>query len=119
LAMPSIQLNNGGSGQLQMTSPVKSGTNLIPVGTTVDLVAKAFADSVRVTTAVTFTELSGNAADGSPIIQTNIALACRANIPNGGALVLDSGNADKSGGKNYWMIITPLLVDSFGRPFNP
>ncbi len=119
LAVPSLQINNGGSGQLQMTSNVKSGTNSIPVGTVVDLLPKAFGESVRIMTRVTLTEVSGKASDGMPDIQTNLAVACRATIPNGGALVLDSGNADKTSGKNYWLIFTPSLVDSFGKPFKP
>ena len=50
---------------------------------------------------------------------TNFALACRALIPNGGALVVDGGKSPVAGGAqatNYWFTLSAVAIDSKGNP---
>jgi hypothetical protein len=59
----------------------------------------------------------GNSAGVTPAPQlTNFAAACRAALPNGGAIVLDGGKRSDSQGTNYWLSISCVAVDSKGNP---
>lgn len=60
-----------------------------------------------------------NATSAMPPVQsvTNLAVVCRAIIPNSGAFIVDGGkNPDEPGNENYWLIISPVAVDAKGRP---
>ena len=48
-------------------------------------------------------------------VQTNLSIACRALVPNGGALIVE-GAGNGVSGTNYYMIISCVAIDSKGNP---
>ena len=87
----------------------------VPVlaGLTVDLKPRVSGDLFKLLINVTDTGTNLDNSSASPSVKTNLAIACRASIPNGGALVIDSG---KKGEKHYWLVLAPALIDATGKP---
>jgi len=57
---------------------------------------------------------------GAQIVITNLAVTCRAIVPNGGALIVDghknSLHDTPPTNETYWLIISPVAIDSAGNP---
>jgi len=118
LSRPRIQTASGAKGQMFMGETVSVAGINTPVGVTMELIPKIISGSIRLSFAVTSTEMgapSGQAAT----VRTNLVLACRVLLPNAGGLVLDGGNARAGSGTNHWLIISPTAVDVQGRPIKP
>ena len=52
-------------------------------------------------------------SDGEPVASL---IACRALLPNAGALVIDCGSAKAADGKNYWFIFCPIIQEPNAKP---
>jgi hypothetical protein len=104
-----ISLPNGSS----TTAP------LIPVGTIVDIFPKIVSGSVNLIVGASSTSLAGRSPDQFPLIKTNFALACRVTVPSGGALVVEDGNVKNHNGTNYWLVVSPAILDAQGKPLKP
>jgi hypothetical protein len=113
-----IQTVSGMGGQAFTggTTPV-AGINT-PVGVTVQLIPNSASSSVKLTFAVTSTEIRSPSGQVEAV-RTNLAVACRVLLPNAGGLVVDGGNARDASGKNHWLIISPTAVDARGNPIKP
>jgi hypothetical protein len=85
-------------------------------GLTVTLRAKPAGDSWNLTIGSRLTELTASVSSNAVVLQTNLAAACRATIPNAGALVIRGASRIDSKGTNYWLIVSPTAVDGQGRP---
>jgi hypothetical protein len=89
--------------------PVNGTNDAISLRTSI--VPKIASDSVQLTVGVTWT--------GGSITPSNANLiACRALLPNGGALVIDCGQAKSVGGKDYWFLFSPLALGAGAKPTN-
>ena len=106
----------GGQAFTGGTTPV-AGINT-PIGVTVHLIPKFVPSSVKLTLAVTSTEI-GAPSGQAEAVRTNLAVACRVVLPNAGGLVVDGGNAWDASGKNHWLIISPVITDAQGNPKKP
>ena len=84
-------------------------------GTSVAVLPEASAGMVNMLINARSTELPAFAASNSPVAKTNFSTACRAFVPDAGALVLHCHNADPANPTNYWLIISPALVDAAGQ----
>ncbi len=86
------------------------------IGTSIDALPKTSAGSINLLIHASSTELSGVSTTNGPAIKTNFSAACRVLLPDAGALVLNCRNADPSNPTNYWLIVSPVLVDATGKP---
>jgi hypothetical protein len=100
-----------------MTVNVSTGawTN---IGTSIDVLPKKSAGIVSMLINARSTESLVATTNGAVII-TNFSTACRALIPDAGALVLNCRNTDPANPTNYWLIVSPMLVDATGKPIKP
>ena len=113
---PRIQTASGVRGEMFMGRTVQVDGNNTPAGVTIDVVPRAISDSIKLTIGVTATEAVAPQSAGNEGIKTNLAVACRALLPNTGGLVVDGGNAKDASGRSYWLIISPTIVDTRGNP---
>jgi len=84
-----------------------------------DIVPKIISDSIKIMVGASATNLAGRTPDQLLIIRTNFAFACQVIIPNAGALVVNGGNVKDLNGTNYWLIISPTILDAQGKPLKP
>jgi hypothetical protein len=117
LSSPSMQTPSGVAtralvGQFIPLSPGVSAN----IGITMDATATAYSGSVKMLLGVNSTELSGASTTNGLTIKTNFSTACRVLLPDAGALVINCRNADATNPTNYWLIVTPVLVDATGKP---
>ena len=118
LSRPRLQTASGTKGQVFIGGTVSvAGTNT-PVGVTLDLIPKIISGSIRLTFAVTATEI-GTPSSQADAVRTNLAVACRVLLPNAGGLVVECGNTLDARGKSHWLIISPTAVDAWGKPTKP
>ena len=110
------QTFDGGQVQLQSVEMRTVSGKLTPVGLITELTPKVVSRSVKLTMAVTFTELVQPPPDRVSIIRTNFTATCQAVIPDGGSLVLDGGSP-KEGGKNkYLLMVSPRVWNPVDKP---
>lgn len=83
------------------------------IGITLDTAATASAGSVKLLLGAISTQLAGQSTTNG--LKTNFSAACRVILPDAGALVMNCRNADASNPTNYWLIVSPTLVDAAGR----
>jgi hypothetical protein len=117
-----IQTRDGMQGNVQEGGPAITGsqgsltTNWSTMNHfTVTLTPKIASSSIRLTIGVLATEETISPSS-RPTIKTKLAAACRILTPNGGALIIDGGNATDGSGNSYWLIASPTAVDSNGNP---
>jgi len=91
-------------------SPPAAGSPFFD-GFIVDVLAKRSQGSFKLLAGATVTEAEAN---GSAGVRTNLSLACKVVIPNGGALVVDGGG--HGSGTNHWLVIAPVALDARGNP---
>jgi hypothetical protein len=84
-------------------------------GTIGQMVAKIEHGAFKLVVDVTSTEEAPPKLISATGVQTNISIACRAIVPNDGALIVTDTNRGISG-TNYCMIISCAAVDSAGNP---
>ena len=94
----------------------KANASWINVGLSVDVLPKSVSGSVRLPLITTSTELAGPAITGGPILKTNFSVACRALIPDAGALVINCRDVGGASPTNYLLIFSPVRVDATGKP---
>ena len=85
---------------------------------TVDVTPEFARGAVRLWIGLTSTEMIASSPTNVGEAITNLAIACRALLPNGGGLVLRGTTADNSG-TNYWSVVSPIVVDAAGNPKIP
>ncbi|PYI87466.1 MAG: hypothetical protein DME26_06055, partial [Verrucomicrobia bacterium] len=107
---------DGGQMQLQSVDFRIVSGKLTPVGLTTELTPKVVSRSVKLTMAVTFTELIQPPPDSVSSIRTNFTAMCQAVIPNGGSLVVDGGTPKDGGENRYWLIVSPRVWNPVDKP---
>lgn len=85
-------------------------------GLTTDIKATASGDSISILLNMSDTELVGPPVTPPPPIVTNLSAVCRVRLANGGGLVISSGQTGPGDSTNYWLVISPTLVDAAGKP---
>jgi hypothetical protein len=105
----SAQTLDGRQMQLQTVDLLTVSGKLIPVGLITELTPKVVSSSVKLTMAVTFTELVQPPPDKVSTVRTNFTATCQAVIPNGGSLVLDGGPPKDGGENRYLLIVSPRV----------
>jgi hypothetical protein len=80
-------------------------------GFAADILPKIADGSFKLLLGITASEPDTSA---QAIVRTNLSFACRAIVPNGGALIVDA--AKNNSGTNYWVIVSPTAVDAKGNP---
>src|SRR5439155_7615943 len=103
------QTYDGGQMQLQSVDFRIVSGKLTPVGLITELTPKVVSRSVKLTMAVTFTELVQPPPDRVSIIRTNFTATCQAVIPDGGSLVLDGGSPKEGGENKYLLMVSPRV----------
>jgi hypothetical protein len=107
--MPTLRLSRG-----QSTPAAPS------VGRTgIDILPKISADGVNLLLSAISAEADPQTTPGSAGIRTNFFAACRVLVPDAGGLVLDCGDSGGGSETNYWLIVSPVLVDARGMPIKP
>ena len=92
-----------------------AGTN-VPVGLSLDLSPRVRSGSIQLLLGVTYTIRVVTPAVSAAVLRTNLAVACRVLLPNGGGLVVSGGNKRGFHETNYWLILSPTAVDARGQP---
>jgi len=87
----------------------------IPLGLTVDVVPSLAGHSVKIILGASYIKLN-RAAPANPTVATNFSAACRAFVPNGGALVLQAGRTNPAAATNYLLLVSPVVTDAQGKP---
>lgn len=87
-----------------------------PIGLRIDITPKLASRSIKVTCGITCSEWAATASGSMTLVQTNLATACRALVPNGGALAVAGWKALDSGWTSYWLFLSPNPLDSQGKP---
>jgi hypothetical protein len=105
---PRVQTSAGGWASVSM---LNAGAGL-----TVTLKANAAGNAWTLTAGAIQTEPTASASTNVVPLRTNFAAACRATIPNAGALVIQSVNGNQATGTNFWLIISPVAIDTQGKP---
>ena len=118
LSRPRIQTATGTKGQMFIGGTVSVAGINTPVGVTMDLIPNLISGSIRLTFALTSTEMKAPSGQAEAL-RTNLAVACRVLLPNAGGLVLEGGSARDANGTNHWLIISPTAVDARGNPIKP
>ena len=115
LSSPRIQTASGGSARAMMGQSISfSPGGITNIGIALDTVATASSSSVKLLLGASSTELAGQSITNG--IKTNFSAACRVVLPDAGALVINCRNADPSNPTNYWLIVSPVLIDATGKP---
>lgn len=98
-----------------LTNGVQPLVRHIPIDLTVDVLPRIASGSIKLTIAVTATELIAS-QPGIPVInRTNLSAACRVSVPNAGGLIMEGGNAKDASGNTCLLIASPIAVDSRGN----
>jgi hypothetical protein len=111
------------SSRMRSVASVQKQVNLAPgviadVGSVIDATATVHSGSVTLLLFARSTEAVSPPSD-SPAVKTNFCAACRVTLPDAGGLIINCGNAGPANPTNYWLIISPVLVDAAGKPIKP
>jgi hypothetical protein len=118
LPSPRIQTASGGAAMAMVGQSITvSPGGITNIGITLDTVVTASSGSVKMLLGASSTELAGQSITNG--IKTNFSAACRVVLPDAGALVINCRNSDASNPTNYWLIVSPVLVDATGKPIKP
>lgn len=110
LSSPRMTTVDGMRSEMSIGNTIPIGGTMSFVGLSIDLFPRISKDNLNLLIAATSTETNSS---HPPILRTNLSLACRASVPDAGALVLDAGN---SGTNHYWLLLAPSLIDPAGNP---
>ena len=117
LSSPSIQTTSGTSARTMIGQSVTvSPGGITNIGITLDIAPTASRDLVKMLLGASSTELAGQSTTNGPVIITNFFAACRVVLPDAGALVINCRNADPANPTNYWLVVSPVLLDATGKP---
>jgi hypothetical protein len=86
------------------------------IGIILDVVAQVSGDSVNLLINATDTQLAGPVMVSGTAVETNLSAICRARVVDAGGLVFKSAATLPAGPTNYWLIVSPVLVDAAGKP---
>jgi len=92
-----------------------SGTNYGSPTCTLDILPKITRGSITLVVGASCTYYLPAPRNAIREVRTNIAVACRAAVPNGGAMVLASAKTNEVDGRFLWIIVSPSVVDKRGR----
>jgi hypothetical protein len=106
------------SPRMQTAAGVWASVSMLNAGAglTVTLKANAAGNAWTLTAGAIQTEPTASASTNVVLLHTNFAAACRATIPNAGAMVIQSANQTGATGTNFWLIISPVAMDAQGKP---
>lgn len=108
-----ITVYNGGPARATMgPGSVITG---IPMGLTVDVVPSLAGHSVKLILGANYIKQT-SAVQNNPTVTTNFSAACRAFVPNGGALVLEGARTNPAAATNYLLLVSPVVIDAKGKP---
>jgi len=106
--------------QASMGSRITIGDSSVDVGLEIKFIPGGKYDSINLMAGVTDLQIASASSTSSlPNVNTNIAVALTALIPNSGALVIDGGKTRKSGKSNFLVVLSPVFVDPKGTPIKP
>jgi len=111
LGRPRIQTISGFQAAVTMGSSAPGSGGL-----GMDVTATIVSPAIRLLVKVQSTERAEGAPGNAPSIKTNLALACRALLPNAGGLVLQAGKPKEPRATNCWLILSPTAIDARGKP---
>lgn len=110
LGAPRVQTCAGARAKLSM---LNGQANLA-----INLIVKARRDAWEMSLGTTLTETVAATSSNGAVLQTNLAMGCRAMIRNGGALVVRTSNPATSAGTDFFLMLSPVTVDARGKPIN-
>jgi hypothetical protein len=84
------------------------------VGMRVDVIPKIAAHQFQLAMSALYSEPNPGIEAGS--VRTNLLVACRVMVPNGGGILITGPDPKDSNGTNYWLILSPTAIDGFGKP---
>jgi hypothetical protein len=84
-------------------------------GTTAQLLAKIERGAFKLFVEANSSDSAPQHSTSAAVVQTNISIACRTTVPNGGALIASNPGSAVSG-TNYCMIISCIAIDAKGDP---
>lgn len=125
LAAFELSLRTGSNGPL--LGPVNfvmesnpQATRSLPMGRgpetiTIDLAVRVALGTVNLSIAALSTE-SGGYSNGQPVLSTNFSTACRVLVPDAGGFVINFCNTNSTKGTDYWLILSPSVLDTNGQP---
>jgi hypothetical protein len=65
--------------------------------------------------AICSTDMNSNGTASGGTTLTNLALACRVTLSDGGAVIINRGKEAGTTGTNYWFMLSPVAIDSKGN----
>lgn len=115
-----VQTFDGSRAQLSHTMQAPTwGKPTTVLALTVDLIPKVVSGSVKLTTSVTYTEMTAPPPGKVFAVKTNLTAACRVFLPNGGGLVVEEASVKDAIGDIYLLILSPTVFDAQGNPIKP
>lgn len=118
VAAPRVQTFDGSQARLSQTMQAPTWGKPTTV-LTVDLIPKVVSGSVKLTTSVTYTEMTAPPPGKVFAVKTNLTAACRVLLPNGGGLVVEEASVKDAIGNIYLLILSPTVLDAQGNPIKP
>lgn len=116
LGSPRIHTIGGGSAQLSSVRNVYVPWKSATIGFTLDVAPRVTGNSLRLIVTAISTEALTATNSAAATIRTNFAIIYQAWMDSQSALVVDAGKARDSQGNGYWFIVTPTILDEYGRP---
>jgi hypothetical protein len=111
-----IQTSSGIPASLHTGTSVQLASGRwIFLGNILDLTAITTASSVNLVFDASSTD-PDNTTGNQLAVKTNFYVACRALIPNSGSILINCGHTDPTNNANYWLLLTPQLLDASGKP---
>ena len=118
VSAPSIFVADGTPASIRVAWPGPSrgpisGGNVF-VGVTLDVNPKILSRELQLAVSAVYTEPN----EGSFVdpIRTNISAACRVRLSNAGGVLISSPVSKDLNGAKYWLILSPIAIDRFGKP---
>jgi hypothetical protein len=115
LVGPRVTTFDGGQAQIFAGANSAPG-QVIPEGITINLTPTISDDSVQLLVSLLATELVPRNPSNSVGMRTNLDVACRALVPDGGGLLLTPGGLMDATGRRYFGLVSPTAVDAQGKP---
>lgn len=113
---PQVQVGSG----VQASASIGQNVSLIPgtytnVGITMDTAATPGSGFINLLIGVSSTALSSSSSN-TPVIKTNFSTACQVTLPQLATLLVRCGQTDSASPSNYWLLVSPAMIDTKGKP---
>jgi hypothetical protein len=115
LVGPRLTTFDGGQAQIFAGANSAPG-QVIPEGITINLTPTISDDSVQLLVSLLATEVAPRNPSDPVAMRTNLDVACRALVPDGGGLLITPGGVMDATGRRYFGLVSPTAVDAQGRP---